>query len=462
MTTSSAVTTSSVVSTGGLDEARRRYPADVTALVLLGRVDPPGFVGCVVPSGIGGERFGRLRNGESPTGAEHDAAATCLLELDVVLDLAERPVAGGSGGDRPESGDSQQEEADRVDLEQADIEEAATRFPPKVTAAVLRGRISAPAGFDECVVPRIGGNRLGEIRDGAEATGSEHDAAAVCLVTVGAVLDPAALDSAGPEGPGPGSGGGGDGAGEEFTVSYPGDPYRIASGATSGPFRRGQSFDLTLSAIGFNQTGGALLFNRPSGLSSDGTRLVMADTFNNRVLVWNELPTGNVEPDLVLGQGHFGSNEPGTGLDRMNWPVTTATAGGKLLVADTQNDRILVWTTFPTASGQPADLVLSTPGEANKHSSSTGIDWPWGVWTDGTKVVVSSTMGGRVLVWTSFPTRTNQLADLTLTGGGAIGTPRQITSDGTFLIVGDHNATASGRDEPGTFVWSKVFVFIKT
>ncbi|KKL28011.1 hypothetical protein LCGC14_2379410, partial [marine sediment metagenome] len=36
-----------------------------------------------------------------------------------------------------------------------------------------------------------------------------------------------------------------------------------------------------------------------------GTRLFLADRNNNRILIWNELPTGNTAPDLVLGQEDF-------------------------------------------------------------------------------------------------------------------------------------------------------------
>ncbi len=442
-----------------IDEARRRYPPEVAALVLRGRVDPPGFIACVVPGSIGGERFGGLRNGAAPTVGELDAAATCLLQLDAVIEVSGGDPNAPDGGERPS--DRPPEE---VDTEQVDLDEARRRFPPGLTGSVLRGRTMVPSGFEDCIIPRIGGDRLGALRDGGTAAGQEHDAAAICLEVVGA--DPTALDQPSTGGPDVGSGssqGGGaqggqnqrgdDQSGEDFTVAYPGVPYRTASGTTSGSFRHGQPFDLTLSAIGFDQTGGPLLFNRPSGLSSDGTRLVMADTFNNRVLVWNDLPTGNVEPDLVLGQDHFGSNEPGTGLDRMNWPVATATADGRLLVADTQNDRILVWTTFPTRSGQPADLVMETPDGADKEA--VGLEWPWGVWTDGRRVVATSTMGGRVLVWNTFPTRDRQVPDFVLTGDGRLGTPRQVTSDGTFLMVGDHNAAALSPSGPGTFVWSE-------
>jgi hypothetical protein len=57
-----------------------------------------------------------------------------------------------------------------------------------------------------------------------------------------------------------------------------------------------------------------------------------------------------------------------------------------------------------------------------------------------------------VLLWNPFPTRNDQPADLRLTAGGNMGTPRQITSDGTHLIVGDHNARISAPGD-ANFYW---------
>nr|MCS5679137.1 hypothetical protein [Acidimicrobiales bacterium] len=121
-------------------------------------------------------------------------------------------------------------------------------------------------------------------------------------------------------------------------------------------------------------------------------------------------------------------------------------------VTDTNNDRILIWTEFPTTNAEPADIVLE--GGSNAEPSKSNIQWPWGVWTDGNRLAVSSTESSSVLIWDTFPTHDGQPADLLLMGSGDIGTPRQLTSDGNSLIVGDHNATAAGGNEPGTFFWT--------
>lgn len=235
---------------------------------------------------------------------------------------------------------------------------------------------------------------------------------------------------------------------EQISVEFVDSSYAVASAKTSGFFKTGQKADLMLSGVDFNNAGGSLLFNHPGGIASDGTHLLLADRNNNRILIWNKLPEGNVAPDLVLGQKNFTSNDPGDGLDRLNWPVGVATDGKHVLVADTYNDRILIWNNFPTKNGQPADLVLASIGDLLE--SRGNIAWPWGIWTNGEKVVVTSTGAGQVLIWNKFPTVNKQQPDIVLWLKGKFGTPRSVGSDGTHLVIGDHNAFGGS---PGNFFW---------
>lgn len=73
----------------------------------------------------------------------------------------------------------------------------------------------------------------------------------------------------------------------------------------------------------------------------------------------------------------------------MNWPVAVSTDGVKVVVADTNNYRILIWNTFPTKNGQPADMVIDSFGAISDDLMYSGdAAWPWGVWTDGEKLAV--------------------------------------------------------------------------
>ncbi len=236
-------------------------------------------------------------------------------------------------------------------------------------------------------------------------------------------------------------------SGQEISVKATGAKYKtVSSKPTSGWFKTGQDADILLSGIDFNNTGGPLLFNHPGTAASDGTHLLLADRNNNRILIWNKLPTGNTPPDIVLGQKNFTANNPGTGLDEMNWPVSVSVGGGKVVVADTYNHRILIWNSFPTKNGQLADLVINNGATSLQGNFKRNIFWPWGAWTDGKKLAISATGSGHVLIWNNFPTQNDQPADIYLTAEGKMGTPRTITSDGVHLIVGDHNpkVTAQG------------------
>lgn len=218
-------------------------------------------------------------------------------------------------------------------------------------------------------------------------------------------------------------------------------------------FRTGQQADLMVSGVDFNQTGGALQFNHPNGLATDGKNLLLCDRFNNRVLIWNEAPgSWNIKPDLVIGQADFNSNNPGTLKNEMNWPGNVSVGNnGKLAVADTDNDRILLWNSFPRRNGQEADISIHLPS-ISPPGLSLKWAWPWGVWTDGHRLAVVATTGASILFWNSFPTQDHQPPDYTISNP-KFGTPRNISTDGKdFFFVGDHNARVNGV--PGTFFWN--------
>jgi len=238
--------------------------------------------------------------------------------------------------------------------------------------------------------------------------------------------------------------------------------YRYVTKKPTGWFKTGQEADIVLYATGFNESGGPLVLDHPGKVATDGKRLIVSDTWNNRVLIWNKIPTKNNEPpDLVLGQPDFNSNIARLGADGMNWPMGVATDGERLLVADTYNNRILIWKEFPTKNGQPADLVLGVNdfntriSEYGDRDKRTYIDWPWDVWTDGEKVITS---GGPVLIWNTFPTKNNQPADIVLgvndfserfgAGKEYMPGPTGIASDGKRLALGTY-------EPKGIYIYNK-------
>lgn len=226
------------------------------------------------------------------------------------------------------------------------------------------------------------------------------------------------------------------------TVTATGATYPIWTPRIGTAFHTGQDADILLSGIRFNDSGGPLMFNHPTGLATDGTRLLLADRFNNRVLIWRTLPTSGVdEPSIVLGQANFVTNNPGTGLHQMNWPgAVSVTTAGQVVVADSYNNRILIWNSFPTRSGQLADVQLT-------HAD---LAWPWGVWTDGTRLVATSSKS-KILFWNTLPSSGNPAPSFSSSGGGHLGTPRTITTNGRWFGVGDHNSRVG--ESITTHVW---------
>jgi len=157
--------------------------------------------------------------------------------------------------------------------------------------------------------------------------------------------------------------------------------------------------------------GRATLWN-PTGVWTDGVRLVVADTFNNRVLVWNQFPTRSGQPpDVVLGQASFTTQAVATTQTGLNEPSAVTSTGLQLLVADSQNNRVLVWNQFPTTNGTAADLVLGQPGFTTAHTydpttvgnnpSARSLQQPSGLLLTWPYLLVSDTKNHRVLVFQS-------------------------------------------------------------
>jgi hypothetical protein len=193
-------------------------------------------------------------------------------------------------------------------------------------------------------------------------------------------------------------------------------------------------------------------FNSPRHIGTGGGRLAVADTGNNRVLLWSPLPTSNVTASVVVGQADFVSFGTGTSATTMDSPLGVWLAGGKLIVSEQGNHRVLVYDPVPTTNGAAASLVLGQAnfagGTANRGGAAAAdtLDDPAGVWSDGTRLVVADVGNARVLIWNTFPTSNGQAADVVLgkpdfttiggtTGADGMSGPTGVASNGTQLFV---------------------------
>ncbi len=163
----------------------------------------------------------------------------------------------------------------------------------------------------------------------------------------------------------------------------------------------------------------------PTAVATDGHMLAVADTDNNRVLIWNSIPSSIDQPaNIVLGSANF--TTPGvvaTTQTSVTGPQGVWIQNGKLFVADTHNNRVLIWNSIPTQNNQPADLVLGQssfgtgsqscpPSLGNPTVAANQLCSPASVSSDGTHLFVSDLGYSRVLIWNSIPTSNDQPADV--------------------------------------------------
>lgn len=209
------------------------------------------------------------------------------------------------------------------------------------------------------------------------------------------------------------------------------------------------NFDLNSQSIYKLNTTASSLF-APASVSSDGQRLIVADNYQNRVLIWKSIPTSNGQAaDVVVGQKDFISNFSNTlsatvdakgvtvvhsdlcasnGSDTatetgvtlllypsmcagtISAPMSAISDGTRLFIADSGNDRVLVYNQIPTSNGAAADVILGQQSAVADNSSDSNLPAgissadsfksPNSLATDGTNLYVADTFNRRVAVYT--------------------------------------------------------------
>ncbi len=162
----------------------------------------------------------------------------------------------------------------------------------------------------------------------------------------------------------------------------------------------------------------------PTAVASDGKHLAIADTANNRVLIWNSIPNSNNQPaDVVVGQKDFVTVKPVVvDSTSIRAPQGVWLQDGRLYVADTLNNRVMIWKTIPTSNNQPADIVLGQPNfntvpqidlsKATLDAQANTMLNPVSVTSDGVHLFVTDLGHNRVLIWNTIPNTTQQPADV--------------------------------------------------
>ena len=163
----------------------------------------------------------------------------------------------------------------------------------------------------------------------------------------------------------------------------------------------------------------------PTAVATDGVRIAVADTDNNRVLLWNSIPAQNgAPPDVVLGQDGPDTNAPGTSNKTMRGPQGVWLDGGRLFVADTQNSRVLIYNSIPASNGATPNVVLGQPDfdtrpepdltQSNVTASATSMLDPVSVTVNNGKMFVTDLGFNRILIFNSVPTSNAAAADIVI------------------------------------------------
>lgn len=152
----------------------------------------------------------------------------------------------------------------------------------------------------------------------------------------------------------------------------------------------------------------------PRGVWIGNDLLIVADSGNHRVLIWHGIPDRDgVDADIVLGQASFTAEGPraaGQGAaNGMHLPTGVIVHEGKLLVADAWHHRILVWEQLPTRSNEPPSYAIGQPdlesiapnggGAVSAHT----LYWPYGLAVVNGWLWIADTGNRRVLGWPGIP-----------------------------------------------------------
>ena len=185
--------------------------------------------------------------------------------------------------------------------------------------------------------------------------------------------------------------------------------------------------------------GTAASFSNPIGITTDGTHLFVADTFNNsiRKIV---IATGAVS--TLAGAAAPGTADGTGAAARFYYPYGITTDGTSLYVSDYGNHAIR---RIDITSGVVTTLAGSaTSGSSNGTGAAAGFKNPRGITTDGTNVFVADS-GNRTIRKIVIATKVVTTLAGSATSGSVDGngiaatfnTPEGLATDGTSLYLTD-------------------------
>ncbi|MBI3582875.1 MAG: Ig-like domain-containing protein [Nitrospinae bacterium] len=203
-----------------------------------------------------------------------------------------------------------------------------------------------------------------------------------------------------------------------------------------------------------DNTGTAARFKNPNGITTDGTNLFVAD-YNNYTIRKIVISTG-VVTTLAGTAGSTGSTDDTGTAARFNRPKGITTDGTNLFVVDYGNNRIRK---IVISTGVVTTLAGSTIGSLDGTGTAAKFYEPYNITTDGTNLFVTdwgSPAIRKIVISTTVVTTIAGNGNDGSTDG--IGTaalfsyPEGITTDGTNLFVADNGNSTIRKITPTTLM----------
>lgn len=211
-------------------------------------------------------------------------------------------------------------------------------------------------------------------------------------------------------------------------------------------------------------TVGNVGFNLPITVAVSATgRLYIADAGNHRVMGFHAIPKTNGQTaDFVIGQPDFASNAANNGMltqaQGLFRPTTVATLNGRFYIVDNENNRVLVFNSIPSSTVPTASYAI---GQPDLYTISSGADYSTGAsylnrpvhiaFGDG-RLYLSDNWNHRVLVYNSIPATSGLKPDfvigqmdstgaspncMLMTNSNCLNDPRGLAVQGSRLAVSD-------------------------
>ena len=213
-----------------------------------------------------------------------------------------------------------------------------------------------------------------------------------------------------------------------------------------------------------NATASNARFNQPIGSSSDGTSFYIAEYGNNKIRRIN-ISSGEVTTlaGPPAGTTTSGDTDNATASNaRFNRPVGMTTDGTNLYVTEEGNNKIrkivISSGAVTTFAGPPAGTTTSGDTD-NATASNARFYMPYGITTDGTNLYVSDSSNNKIrkivissgevttLAGPPAGTTTAGDTDSDTASNARFNNPYGITSDGSYIYVGDFSNNKIRRIE---------------